>query len=93
MPALPIINPSDQTDAQAVENRTVLVVDDSRLQRKILSSSLVRWGYEVIEAESGEEALDICLSQRPRIVISDWMMPGMNGIEFCKELKEMMNES
>lgn len=71
----------------------VLVVDDSRLQRKILSSSLKRWGYEVIEAESGEAALACCKEQIPDLVLSDWMMPGMSGIEFCKLFRELSGES
>ena len=73
--------------------RLVLVVDDSRLQRKILSSSLTRWGYDVIEADSGEAAMKICLSQRPDLILSDWVMPGMSGIEFCKLFRSLSTES
>ena len=61
----------------------VLIVDDSKLHRRILSSSVKRWGFKVFEAASGEEAIKICGSIAPDIVISDWMMPGMNGLEFC----------
>jgi len=61
----------------------VLIVDDSKLHRRILSSSVKRWGFKVFEAASGEEAIKICDSIAPDIVISDWMMPGMNGLEFC----------
>ena len=61
----------------------VLIVDDSKLHRRILSSSVKRWGFKVFEATSGEEAIKICDSIAPDIVISDWMMPGMNGLEFC----------
>ncbi|MEE4187598.1 MAG: SpoIIE family protein phosphatase [Roseobacter sp.] len=71
----------------------MLVVDDSKLQRKILSSSLIRWGYEVIEAESGQDAMDICLEKNPQIVISDWIMPGMTGIDFCKEFRALTSDS
>lgn len=66
----------------------VLIVDDSRLQRRILSSSVKRWGFEVYEAESGEEALEICQSVAPDLVLSDWMMPGMNGLEFCDAFRK-----
>ncbi len=71
----------------------VLVVDDSRLQRKILSSSLKRWGYQVFEAASGEEAIEICEETPPDLVISDWMMPGMDGLEFCKAFRAMPRET
>ncbi len=67
----------------------VLVVDDSRLQRRILAASLTRWGYRVSEAESGADALAICAETHPDIVLSDWMMPGMDGLEFCQAFRKM----
>ena len=60
--------------------RRVLVVDDSRLQRRILSASLQRWGFEVQEAESGDDALVLCRDDPPDLVMSDWMMPGLSGL-------------
>ena len=67
----------------------VLVVDDSRAQRHILAMYLRKWGYEVIEAASGEEALAICATTAFGFVISDWMMPGMTGVEFCSKFKSL----
>ncbi|MCW3781450.1 PP2C family protein-serine/threonine phosphatase [Defluviimonas salinarum] len=67
-----------------------MVVDDSRMQRRILSSQLARSGYEVLEAGSAEEALDISAATAPDLVISDWMMPGMTGIEFCQALRDRL---
>jgi sigma-B regulation protein RsbU (phosphoserine phosphatase) len=67
--------------------RTVLVVDDSRLQRRILTKSLSRWGYTVTEAASGSDALAICARDTPDIIVSDWMMPGMTGPEFCRAFR------
>jgi sigma-B regulation protein RsbU (phosphoserine phosphatase) len=69
--------------------RRVLVVDDSRLQRKILSSSLKRWGFEVSEAGSGTEALMMCQTAQPDLILSDWMMPGMDGLEFCSAYRAL----
>jgi len=57
----------------------VLIVDDSRLQRKS-------------EADSGHAALDICKTWLPDLVLSDWMMPGMDGIEFCRAFKSLDRE-
>lgn len=93
MPALPSFDRSEVPDPRDAEKRLILVVDDSRLQRKILSSSLTRWGYEVIEASSGDQAIELCLARKPELVISDWMMPGMNGIEFCKKFRDLTKET
>lgn len=76
------------TDEPPKTAQRVLIVDDSRLQRKILSSSVKRWGFEVFEAESGEQALEISKEVQPDLVLSDWMMPGMNGLEFCNAFRK-----
>ncbi|WP_417723403.1 PP2C family protein-serine/threonine phosphatase [Salipiger sp.] len=73
--------------------RRVLVVDDSALQLKILSAMLKRRGFEVWQAESGEEALALCEVVKPDAVLSDWMMPGMDGLEFCRRFREMARDS
>ncbi|WP_252946699.1 SpoIIE family protein phosphatase [Oceanicola sp. 502str15] len=73
--------------------RRVLVVDDSRMQRRILCAMLTRWGYAVQEAAGAKEALDICVADPPDFVLSDWMMPGMNGIEFCSVFRAIPRES
>ncbi len=72
--------------------RPVLVVDDSKAQRKILQMQLSRWGYQVTEAASGDEALALCGAQDFDIVLSDWMMPGMTGLEFCKAFRALPRE-
>ena len=84
---------TEKTNVDPAADVRVLVVDDSRLQRKILTASLTRWGYAVQEAASGQEAVEICLATPPDLVISDWMMPGMNGLEFCKEFRAMPRDT
>lgn len=71
----------------ASTRRRVLVVDDSRLQRRLLTVHLARLDLEVIEAESGEEALALCRERPVDIVLSDWMMPGMSGLDLCLALR------
>ncbi|UYV37453.1 SpoIIE family protein phosphatase [Rhodobacteraceae bacterium D3-12] len=85
--------PAPGTQSAQAPLRTVLVVDDSRLQRRLLKTHLSRWGYNVLEAGSGHEALKICDQTEPDLVVSDWMMPGMDGIEFCKEFRAMERSS
>ncbi len=79
-----------RSDRAAIQ--LVLVVDDSNLQRRILRASLSRWGYEVMEAESGDEALICCRSRMPDLILSDWMMPGMTGPEFCRAFRDMSSD-
>ncbi|MFC4669048.1 PP2C family protein-serine/threonine phosphatase [Seohaeicola nanhaiensis] len=71
----------------------MLVVDDSRLQRRILASLLQKWGLSVIEAESGTDALAICEVAPPDLVLSDWMMPGMDGLDFCRAFRRLPAEA
>lgn len=89
---LKIAEQGEQPESVAPKRR-VLIVDDSRLQRKILSSSVKRWGYEVLEADSGVVALEICKTDPPDIVLSDWMMPKMNGLEFCNAFRNLPGEN
>jgi sigma-B regulation protein RsbU (phosphoserine phosphatase) len=72
--------------------RHVLVVDDSRAQRRILAMTLARAGYRVTEADSGKTALALCRETAFDIVLSDWMMPEMNGLEFCREFRALPRE-
>jgi len=67
--------------------RRVLVVDDSRAQRMVLAAGLRRDGYAVLQAASGPEALELCARLEIDLVLSDWMMPDMTGIEFCRALR------
>ncbi len=87
--ALPkdIVSDAAEPAGCALPASHVLVVDDSRAQRRLLNSTLSRIGYTVFEAESGEEALQICRQQSFDLIVSDWMMPGMDGPEFCAQFR------
>jgi len=82
----------ESADNIRIGAKVVLVVDDSKAQRRILSVNLARWGYKVHEAASGEEALEICKSDGIDLVVSDWMMPGMSGLEFCKAFRALRHD-
>lgn len=66
----------------------VLAVDDDRVMLDSMSRGLRKAGYEVIEATSGEQALELALSQRPDLAILDVRMPGMSGLELAQALSE-----
>ena len=67
--------------------RKCLVVDDSRVVRKVARRILESQGFEVEEAEDGQIALDACRRHLPDSVLLDWNMPVMNGIDFLKALR------
>ena len=83
---------NDSADNIHIGAKVVLVVDDSKAQRRILSVNLARWGYKVLEAASGAEALEICKSDGIDLVVSSWMMPEMSGLEFCKAFRELRHD-
>ncbi len=83
---------SAETVSGSEHVRRVLIVDDSRLQRKILTSLVKGWGFEAYEADTGNAGLEVALSVQPDIILSDWMMPGMNGLEFCQAFRERCDE-
>ena len=66
----------------------VLVVDDEPQIRRALRVGLINHGYQVQVAASGEEALDLAASAPPDVVILDVAMPGLTGLEVCKELRQ-----
>jgi len=67
--------------------RNCLVVDDSRVIRKVACRILQDLRYETSEAEDGLAALAACRSRMPELILLDWNMPNMNGIEFLKTLR------
>lgn len=87
-----LVNPASGLRAADDAVRRILVVDDSRLQRKILTASLEKWGFEVLQAASGQDALEICAWQEFDLIISDWMMPGMTGLEFCRSFRDLQRD-
>ncbi|MFZ7091023.1 PP2C family protein-serine/threonine phosphatase [Primorskyibacter sp. 2E233] len=86
-------NAADELQIEPDAVRRVLLVDDSRLQLKIVSAMLSRWGFEVLQAESGPEALEICAKTPPDLILSDWVMPEMDGLEFCRRFRDLPKET
>ena len=65
----------------------ILVVDDEPQIRRVLRSTLSAQGYVITEAKSGEEAIESVRKERPGLVLLDMNMPGMGGIEACREIR------
>ena len=69
----------------------VLVVDDIQANVKLLEARLLAEYFEVLTASGGQEAVDICEREHVDVVLLDVMMPGMDGFEACRRIKEMPN--
>ncbi len=67
----------------------ILIAEDNPVSSRILKSILIKWGYQVIAFDNGKLALDKMMEkQAPKLAILDWMMPGMNGPDLCRVLRQ-----
>lgn len=67
----------------------ILIAEDEPVSRRIIQSLLVKWGYEVVVTHNGVEAWEALQSEEaPSLVILDWMMPGMDGAEVCRRVRQ-----
>ncbi|OKH13156.1 diguanylate cyclase domain-containing protein [[Limnothrix rosea] IAM M-220] len=67
----------------------ILIVDDDPIIRRLIRFAMEKEGYEVVEAANGEAGLELFWQRIPDIVLLDFMMPVMNGIEFCQKLQQV----
>lgn len=65
----------------------ILVVEDEDAQREVLVYNLTAEGYRVIAAADGDQAMERIAEESPDLLVLDWMMPGLSGIEICRRLK------
>jgi signal transduction histidine kinase len=84
----PLINPSID-----LKGRRILVVDDDRVNLRIVGGILRHEGYVISEAVSGEQALEVYAEFRPNLVLLDVMMPGIDGFETCRILRKTYGDT
>ena len=65
----------------------ILVVDDEAAQREIIVYNLEAAGFEVMSADNGEDAVLMVQEEHPNLVVLDWMMPKLSGLEVCRQLR------
>lgn len=73
----------------ASKNHTILLVDDDQDILKMLSYNISKEGYKVYCAENGEQAIELTLLHAPSLILMDLMMPKMDGIEACQNIREL----
>lgn len=67
---------------------TILIVEDTLSEMELMSHYLRESGYSVISTVSAKEALTIAIEQKPSVIVTDIVMPGMSGFELCRNLKK-----
>src|SRR6478672_3962742 len=65
----------------------ILISEDDPVSIKILQLTLEHYGHEVVAAASGKEAWERFDAEPVRVVVSDWMMPGLDGLELCRRVR------
>jgi len=71
----------------SIDQPCILVVEDELAQREVLAYNLEAEGYLVIHADNGEDAMMLVEEEMPDVIVLDWMMPHLSGIEVCRRLK------
>lgn len=75
------------------EDIRVLVVEDDPMFQRVLQKRLASEGYQVLTASDGREGMKAIVAQEPDLVISDWMMPEVDGLELCQSVKTGLREA
>ena len=81
------VSPVSSLGSRDQKKATILLVDDEKVVRMVTKRRIQRMGHSILEAEDGRQALEILRSETVDLVISDWMMPGMDGLELCEAVK------
>ena len=72
----------------------ILIAEDDLISRRMLEAVLTKWNYEVVAASNGLQAWNALQGENPPpLAILDWMMPGMNGVEFCRKLRQIQTHT
>lgn len=69
--------------------KTCLIVEDSRVIRRVTRTIMDALGFACSEVENGQEAVESCQKAMPELILLDWNMPVMNGIDFLRKLRAM----
>ena len=71
----------------------ILIAEDDPVSCRLLEAKLTKWGYEVVVTRDGNEACQVLHAENtPHIAVLDWMMPGMDGVEVCRKVREGVQE-
>ncbi len=66
----------------------ILVAEDDQISRKLLSTTLKQFGHEVLAFDNGADAWDAFNASPVRVIVSDWLMPNLDGLDFCRKVRK-----
>ncbi len=82
--------PRSEAGKEATPKTRILVAEDDAISRELLCTRLEGWGYEAISTQNGSDAImALRKPDAPSLAILDWMMPGMDGLEICRRVREV----
>jgi len=73
---------------EGIEMHKILMIEDESNIRELISYNLINNNYKVLEAEDGLQGLELSIKEKPDLILLDLMLPGMNGLDLCKELRD-----
>lgn len=76
---------------EKLDKKTILIVDDEKTIVDMLKYNLQKEGYNTLEANDGEQAVEIALKRKPNLVLLDIMLPKMDGLTVCKKIRQTLN--
>src|SRR5215472_11833535 len=95
-----VLEPSRRTEGVASMKKSssnslikVLVIDDSPVARKLVELPLSENGYSLIIATNGRSAIELFEKHKPDVVVTDWMMPDLSGLEICRHIRSRAQDS
>jgi two-component system, cell cycle response regulator len=83
----------DESRRIAVSPLKVLIADDSPVSRKLVEQALFGQPYTLFFAATGKQAVELYIEHRPSLVVMDWMMPDLNGVEICRRLRSISSDA
>lgn len=83
-------NPKEVIAARFDKTATVVIADDDPVSRELVSTTVGEWGFHTVVTQDGHEAMAAIRAEKgPIVAILDWLMPGMDGLEVCRRLRQI----
>jgi DNA-binding response OmpR family regulator len=93
-PGAEVLQITSKRRSEGGRHMRILIADDEQISRHMLKTHLAKWGYDVVVAADGTQAWDILQQpDAPRLVVLDWMMPGLDGVELCRRIRQRKDGS